>query len=77
MKRNLTVQLDAETIRKAKILAAQRSMSISKLVAQEIERLVGEEDAYLAAQAEALATLKHGFHLGGGLLPPRDDLHER
>lgn len=40
MKRNLTVQLDDETVRKAKVLAARRSTSVSKLVAHEIARLV-------------------------------------
>lgn len=77
MKRNLTVQLDEETVRKARVLAARRSTSVSKLVAHEIERLVGEDDAYQRAKANALAHLDRGFHLGGGAPPDRNDLHER
>lgn len=77
MKRNLTVQLDEETVAKAKVLAARRSTSVSKLVAHEIQRLVGEDDAYRRARTAALAHLDSGFHLGGGALPERDALHDR
>ena len=77
MKRNLTVQLDEETVAKAKVLAARRSTSVSKLVAQEIRRLVGEDESYQRAKAVALAQLDRGFHLGGGPLPDRDILHDR
>ena len=76
MKRNLTVQLDEDTVAKAKVLAARRSTSVSKLVAHEIHRLVGEDDAYQRAKSTALAQLDRGFHLGGGNLPDRDELHE-
>ena len=77
MKRNLTVQLDEETVAKAKVLAARRSTSVSKLVAQEIQRLVGEDDAYRRAKTTALAHLNRGFHLGGDAVPNRDALHDR
>ena len=43
---NLTIKLPAETIRKAKIVAAQRSTSISALVIEKIEELVGEDAEY-------------------------------
>lgn len=76
-KRNLTIQLDADIIRKARILAAERSTSVSRLVAEEIERLVREEERYRAARRQALADLSQGFHLGDGPLPARDELHER
>jgi hypothetical protein len=76
-KRNLTVQLDEETIRKARVLAAQRSTSASRLVAAEIERLVGDADRYEEARRQALARLETGFNLGGGPPPPRDELYDR
>lgn len=75
-KRNLTVQLDAEIVRKARLLAAERSTSISKLVADEIERLVGDEDRYRAAQEHAVREMMTGYHLGGPLYPRRDDLYD-
>lgn len=77
MRRNLTVQLDEETIRQARVLAARRDTSVSRLVAEEIERLTGEDLAYEQAHADAAAHLSHGFHLGGGQLPERGTLHER
>jgi hypothetical protein len=76
-KQNLTVQLDSEIIRKARVLAAERSTSISRLVAEEIERLVAKDEAYRRARDKALADLERGFDLGGGPLPTRDELHER
>ncbi len=76
-KRNLTIQLDSDTIRKARVLAAQRSTSVSRLVAEEIERLVGEDEAYRKARDEAIAELMEGYDLGGGPLPTREELYDR
>lgn len=76
-KRNLTVQLDAETIRKARVIAAERSTSVSRLVAEQIEQLVDADQRYRQAREGALAHLRQGYSLGGGPLPTRDQLHER
>jgi len=76
-KQNLTVSLDRQTIRMAKILAASRSTSISGLLARQIEILVGEEEAYERAERRATALLEQGFHLGGAIRTGRDELHER
>jgi hypothetical protein len=77
MKQNVTISLDRQTIRKAKILAARRGTSISGLLAQQIEVLVGEEEAYERAAREAVALLDKGFHLGASPSASREDLHER
>jgi Family of unknown function (DUF6364) len=74
---NLTVSLDRQTIQKAKILAAERSTSVSDLVARQIEELVGQEEAYERAERQARALLDQGFHLGGAVHATRDELHER
>lgn len=76
-RQNVTVSLDRQVIRKAKVIAARRSTSISGLLAQQIEKLVGEEEAYERAEREALAILDQGFHLGGVIRTTRDELHER
>lgn len=76
-KQNLTVSLDRQTIQRARIIAARRSTSISGLVADQIELLVGEEEAYERAEREAVALLDQGFHLGGVGRVSRDELHER
>ena len=78
MHRNLTVRLDETTIRKAKIVAAKRDTSVSRLVADKIDRLVGEDEAYEQARVEALADLESGFDLGSkGRLPTREDAYDR
>lgn len=74
---NVTVRLDRSTLRKAKILAAKRNTSISGLLTEQIEALVGEDDAYEQAQRRALALLDRGFHLGGRIGVTRDEWHER
>jgi len=76
-KQNVTISLSRRVLKKAKILAARRETSISGLLAQELESLVGNEEAYERAQMQALALLDKGFHLGGAIRVSRDELHER
>ncbi len=77
MKQNVTISLDRQTVRKAKILAARRDTSISGLLAAQIEALVDEDEAYELAKRHALALLDQGFHLGGRHGSDRSELHER
>lgn len=76
MKQNITLSLDKSLIQKARIIAAQRNTSVSKLLAQELERAVSQADKYQAARRQALADLKKGLRLGGRPAA-RDELHER
>jgi predicted transcriptional regulator len=76
-KQNLTVSLSSDTVRKAKVLAAKRSTSISGLLAAQIEILVNADEAYEAAHRAALDLMERGFHLGGVHSIPREELHER
>jgi len=76
-KQNLTISLSRQTVRKAKVLAARRATSISRLLAEQIEVLVGEEEAYQRAQKQAMMLLDQGLHLGGVIRSSRDELHER
>jgi hypothetical protein len=77
LKQNITLSLDQKTIKKAKIIAAQRGTSISGLLSEQIENLVGENEEYERAQRQALAFLNQGFHLGATIRVSRDELHER
>jgi hypothetical protein len=77
MKQNVTVSLERQTLQKAKILAAKQGTSISRLLAEQIEVLVGDEEAYEHAERQALALLDQGFHMGGVIRASRDELHER
>ncbi len=74
---NITIRLDRRTLRKARILAVKRNTSISRLLAAQIETLVGEDEAYEQARRRAMALLDKGFHLGGRIEATRDEWHER
>jgi predicted transcriptional regulator len=76
-KQNLTIRLSKETIRKAKVLAARQSTSISALIAEQVDRLTQEDDAYEQAMKRSLALMKQGFHMGGVHHWDRDSLHDR
>ncbi|MGH9756722.1 MAG: hypothetical protein ACRD4M_03225 [Candidatus Acidiferrales bacterium] len=76
-KQNVTITLDRQTVRKAKILAAKHGTSISGLLANQVELLIGEEESYARAESGALALLSQGFHFGGLIRATRDDWHER
>lgn len=76
-KQNVTVSISQQTLRKAKVLAARRGSSISGLLAQQIEVLVGEEEAYERSERQAASLLDQGFHLGGRIRATRDEWHER
>lgn len=76
-KQNITISLSPDTVQKAKVLAAQRSTSISRLLAEQIDSLVGQEKAYERSQRAAQILLNQGFHLGGTVPASRDKLHER
>ena len=76
-KQNVTISISRDTVRKARILAARRSTSISGLLAEQIEKLVGGEEAWERSERAALALLEQGFHLGGRITASRDEWHER
>jgi hypothetical protein len=76
-KQNITIQLDREIIRKAKVIAAHRGTSVSQLLAGTIASLVRDEERYEAARAKAVELMKRGLHLGGKIRATRNELHER
>ena len=76
-RQNVTISLNRTTLQKARVLAARRSTSISGLLAEQIEILDGEQEAYERAERQAKILLDKGFHLGGVVRVSRDELHER
>ena len=77
--RNLTVRLDEDVVRKAKILAARRGTSVSALVAAVIREEVDRDEAYEISKRRALARMHRGHDLGTGghVNTQRADLHDR
>jgi len=76
-KQNITLSLDRDLIRQARQLSARKSMSVSKLLSEELERLLRGHEQYEQAKRSALAALKKGFHMGGAIAATRDQLHDR
>ena len=76
-KQNLTVSLERETIQKAKVLAARRNTSVTRLLADYVEEMVAEDERYEAARRAALDYLDKGFPMGGQIAADREDWHER
>jgi hypothetical protein len=74
-RRNLTLQLDEDVIRRAKVAAARRGTSISGLVARELEDLVERDARYEEAMRRALGALRAPAARGGRRWR-REDLHE-
>jgi hypothetical protein len=64
-RRNLTLQLDEETIRQAKLLAARRGTSISGLVARQLELLVARDARYEEARRRAVELMAESVAHGG------------
>ena len=77
MKQNITLSIDKELIKKARIIAAHRQTSISGMLSSELLKVIQMTEKYELAQLKAIDNLKKGFHLGGGTIPSREDLHER
>lgn len=77
MKTNVTIKLDADLLREARVIAAEEGRSISALLRERLEALVRERKGYTRARRRALARLREGWDLG--FTPPqsRDELHER
>ncbi len=73
---NLTLQLDADVIRRARMVAAKRGTSVSALAAAQLRDLVDEDDRLELAQARAEEILR-GAADRGGRDWTRDELHER
>lgn len=75
-KRNLTLQLDADVVQRAKIVAAKRGTSVSALVAKELDELVNREDRYEASRLRAFELLDRARPRGGRIWR-REDLYDR
>ena len=77
MKTNITLKLDRDLLRKAKILAAEKETSVSRLVAEQLERAVRDSEGYDQAKRRALARMKRASHLGYTPPASRDEFYER
>lgn len=77
MKTNITLKIDAEIARAAKVLAARRGTSLSRLVADQLADAVRKDSDYEAAKRRALAELAKAKDLGWQRPEDRGDIYDR
>lgn len=77
MKQNVTIAIEKGLVKKARILAARRETSLSRMLSEELNRLVSDDERYARAKRKALAQLRQGLPLGGAIAATRERWHER
>jgi len=77
MKANITLKLDADVLREARILAAEEGLSVTALLAAKLDEIVRQRKGYDRARKRAIARLRKGLDLGWKRPRSRDELHER
>lgn len=77
MKMNVTLKLDADLLREARVLAAEEGRSLSALLTDRLEGLIRDRKAFDRARRRALARLREGLDLRWAPPRSRDELHER
>ncbi len=74
---NVTITLDEEVARWARIRAAELNTSISRLLGELLERLMLEEQNYHAAMKQYLSGEPRLLNEAGAEYPTRAELHDR
>jgi hypothetical protein len=77
MKSNITLKIEEDLLREARVLAAEEGSSISALLAARLEQVVRERKGYDQARRSAVARLRSGFELRWTPTRSRSELHER
>ncbi len=77
--RNVTLAIDQELLKKAKLLAVEKDTSLSGLLARALEELVTLEEGFERARQRNLTQLAKGLDLQtkGRAGWSRDSLHDR
>lgn len=75
--RNVTIVLDDETARWARIEAARQDTSVSKMVGAMLRERMQREDAYERAKRSFLSRKPVPLGKKGGRYPTREEIYER
>lgn len=75
MKTNVTLKLDSDLLREARILAAEEDASISAWLAARLEEILRARKGYRRARKRAMARLRKGLDLRWTPPRSRDELH--
>jgi len=77
MKTNVTLKIEADLLKEARVLAAEQRTSISALLSERLQQAVRERRGYEQARRRAMARLRRGYDLNWTPPASRDELHER
>jgi plasmid stability protein len=75
--KNVTITLDEEVARWARIRAAERDTSLSRLVGELLREKMAEEERYQAAMQQYLSQPPRELKSREAKYPTRKELHER
>jgi len=75
--KNVTITLDEEVARWARIRAAERHTSVSRLVGEMLQEKMREEEDYRLAMEQYLAREPRVLRKAGTSYPRREELHDR
>jgi hypothetical protein len=77
MKTKVTLRIDADLLRQARVLAAEEGRSVNALLSDLLAGLVRDRNAFDRARRRALARLQRGFDLQWRPPNGRHSIHER
>ncbi len=75
--KNITITLEEDVARWAKVHAAKLEKSLSRLVGEMLKRKMFEEELYQAAMQHYLSQPPFHIKESGSVYPKRENLHER
>jgi plasmid stability protein len=75
--KNVTITMDEEVARWARIRAAERNTSVSRLVGELLKEKMREEEDYRQAMEQFLAQEPQVLRKAGTSLPKREELYDR
>ncbi len=75
--KNVTVTLEEEVARWARIRAAERDTSLSRYLGELLRDRMREEARYEVAMSEYLSRPARPIKLAGSRYPRREDIHDR
>jgi hypothetical protein len=75
--KNVTITLDEKTAARARRLAAEQSMSLSRFIGELLERTMHESREYELAMRRYLSKPPAKLKKAGSVYPAREALHER
>ena len=75
--KNVTITLDEEVARWARIKAAEQDMSVSRFLGEMLRQKMLNEQSYQSAMLRYLAQKPQHLSEPGDIYPRREEVHER